>query len=233
MAQASLNDEDTWDDDFQNPHTLVRCIVWREDDGHGELVNGRTEASRGSPGLQTGYQVDVGEEEAILEAIDPTWRTTRWLQLVVQGISDDEVPWYELVIPLTVGTEGAALSLAKHLLTVWRWSVKVLGWDVCPPTPTALNIGQFMTKEEVSEGVDEPLWFVAYSRTLQRVGEAAQRQKWEWPVGKAPEVRVSLLVHAFWEETGINFTTSCIIPPLRGIFQRRERPCSLCNYLCG
>ena len=136
--------------------------------------------------------MDIGEEETTLETIYPTWRTT-WLQLVVQGISDNKVPWYELVISLTVGTEGAALSLAKRLLAVWRWSIKVLGQDICPPTLTALNIRQFMTKEEVLEGVDEPLWFAAYSCALQRVGEAACRRKWEWPVGKTPEVRVSLV----------------------------------------
>ena len=119
-------------------------MVWKEDGGHGEPVDGKMEASRGSPGWRS------GEEETTLETIDPTWETTHWLQLVVQGISDDEVPWYELVIPLMVGTEGAALSLAKHLLTVWRWSIKVLGWDICPSTLTALNIGQFMTKEEMS-----------------------------------------------------------------------------------
>ena len=173
MAQASLDDEDAWDDDFQTPHTPIHCIIWREDNSHGEPVNGGMKASRGSPGWQMGYQVDVGEEEAMLETIDPTWRTTHWLQLVVQGISDDEVPWYELVIPLMVGTEGAALSLAKCLLAIWRWSVKVLGWDVCPPAPTAFNTGQFMTKEEVSGGIDEALWFAAYSCTLQWVGEAA------------------------------------------------------------
>ena len=50
MAQASLNDDGTWDDDFQTPHTPVHCVVWREDDGHGEPVNGRTESLRGSPG---------------------------------------------------------------------------------------------------------------------------------------------------------------------------------------
>ena len=84
-----------------------------------------------------------------------------------------------------------------------------------------------MTKEEVSEGVDEPLWFVAYSCTLQWVGEAACRWKWEWPVGKTPEVRVSPLVHTFWEETGIDLAMACIklcweLPP-RSIFQKRER----------
>ena len=156
-----------------------------------------------------------------------TWRTTCWLQLVVQGISNDEVPWYEFVIPLTVGAEGAALSLAKHLLTVWQWSIKVQGWDICLPTLTALNIEQFMTREEVLEGVDEPLWFAAYSCALQWVGEAAHGQKWEWLVGKMPEVRVSPLVHAFWEETGIELTAACIKLcwelPLRSIFRRRER----------
>ena len=180
----------------------------------------------GSPGWQPGYQIDIGEEETTLKTIDPTWTTTCWLQLAIQGISDDKVPWYELVIPLTVGTEGAALSLAKHLLTVWRRSIKVLGWDICLPTPTALNIGQFMTKEEVLEGVDEPLWFMAYSRTLQQVGEVAHGWKWEWPVGKTPEVRVFPLVHTFWEETGMDLTMACVKlcwePPPRGIFHKRE-----------
>ena len=146
----------------------------------------------------------------MLETIDPTWRTTHWLQLVVQGILDDEVPWYEFIIPLMVGTEGVALSLAKHLLMVWQWSIKVEGWDVCLPTLTALNIGQFMTREEVLEGIDDSLWFAAYSCTLQWVGEAVHGWQWEWPVGKMPEVGVSPLVHAFWEETGIQLATSCV-----------------------
>ena len=127
MVWASLNDEDAWEDDFQTQHTAVHCMVQREDGGHREPVNGRMEALRGSPGWRPGYQIDIGEEETTLETINPTWRTTHWLQLVVQGISDDKVPWYELVIPLMVGTEGTALSLAKCLLMVWRWSVKVLG----------------------------------------------------------------------------------------------------------
>ena len=110
---------------------------------------------------------------------------------------------------------------------VWQWSIKVQGWDICPPTPTALNIGQFMTREEVLEGIDDPLWFVAYSHTLQRVSEAARRWRWEWPVGKMPEVGVSPLVHAFWEETGVELAASCMklcweVPP-RGVFRRRER----------
>ena len=119
MAQASLEEDNAWEDDFQTSHTPVCHVVWWEDDGHRCLAEGRPESSRGSPGQQTEYQVDIGEEEDTLDTVYPTWRTTHWLHLVVQGISDDEVPWYEFGTPLTVGTEGEALSLAKCLLMAW------------------------------------------------------------------------------------------------------------------
>ena len=171
----------------------------------------RMEPAKGNPSWQSYYQVDVGEEEAeTLESIDPQWRATRWLQMVVQGITKEEVPWYELVIPLMSGAEGATLSLAKHLLTVLRWSMKVCGEDTCPPAPTILNIRQFMTKEEVAEGVGEPHWFMAYSHALQWAGEAAWGQKWEWPERETLQVKVSPLVGAFWVETGTDLTTACI-----------------------
>ena len=46
-------------------------------------------------------------------------------------------------------------------------------------------------------------------------------------MGKAPEIGVSPLVRAFWEQTGIELTASCTklcweLPP-RGVFRRRER----------
>ena len=49
----------------------------------------------------------------MLESIDPHWRATCWLQMAVQCIAEEDVPWYELVTPQTLGVEGAALSLAK------------------------------------------------------------------------------------------------------------------------
>ena len=67
-----------------------------------------------------------------------------------------------------------------------------------------------MTEEEVAEGMGEPHWFVAYSHTLQWVGKAACGWKWEWPAREALEVTVSPLVHAFWEETGVDLTVACI-----------------------
>ena len=150
-----------------------------------------------------------------------------WLKLVVQGISDDEVPWYEFVTPLMMGAKGTALSLAKCLLTIWWWSIRVQGQDICPPAPTVLNIGQFMMQDEVQGDVDNLLWFKAYSHALQRVREATHSQCWQWLKGKVREVGVSPLVRVFWEETGIELAAPCTrlcweLPP-RGVFRRRER----------
>ena len=95
-----------------------------------------------------------------------------------------------------------------------------------PGAPTVLNIGQFMTKEEVAEGMGEPHWFMAYSHALQCVGEAARMRKWVWPMREALEVKVSPLVHAFWEETGVDLTMAsiklCWEPAPSAIYHKRE-----------
>ena len=65
------------------------------------------ECARGSPGQWTVYHLDIGEkEEETLETVEPTWRMTRWLQLVVQGISNDEVPYL-----LTEGGHSTIVSV--------------------------------------------------------------------------------------------------------------------------
>ena len=101
----------------------VHYIVQWDRGGCGEPAPEWMDASRRSPSWQPYYQVDVGEEEAeMLKSIDPHWRAT---QVMVQGIVEEEVPWYKLVIPLMSGAEGTTLSLAKCLLTAWKWSIKV------------------------------------------------------------------------------------------------------------
>ena len=89
-----------------------------------------------------------------MEEINPHWRAQWWLQVAAQGITDEEVLWHKLLTLLTSGVEGAARSLAKHLVTAWRWNVKVQGAGMCPPTPSTLNIGQFLTEKE-TEGAWE------------------------------------------------------------------------------
>ena len=185
------------------------------------------EASEGSPTWQSFVQVDFREEEPeTLEDIDPHWRATHWLQGAVQGITDEEVLWYELVTPLTSGVESMALSLAKHLVTVWQWNIKVHGEDDCPPAPSILNIGQFIADEEMAGGVGEPHWFVAYSCTLQWVGKVAHGRKWEWPRRDALEIKASPLVDAFWHKTGVDLTVArvklCWEPTPRALYHQRD-----------
>ena len=90
-----------------------------------------------------------------------------------------------------------ALSLAKHLVAAWRWNIKVRCNDDCPPAPSVLNIGQFITDEEAAVGMGKPHWFMAYSHALQQVGEVACGRKWEWPRRDALEIKAFPLVHAF------------------------------------
>ena len=194
------------------------------------------EASGGSSTRQSFVQVDIGEEEPeTLEDIDPHWRAMRWLQVAVQGITDEEVPWYKLVTPLTSGAEGAALSLAKRLVAAWQWNIKVCGEDDWPPAPSVLNIGQFITDEEVARGMGKPHWFVAYSHALQRVGEVACGRKWEWPRREALEIKVPALVCTFWCETDVDLTMVsvkvCWEPTPRALYHPTMHVVSYLNEL--
>ena len=122
--------------------------------------------------------------------------------------------------------EGVALSLAKHLVTAWQWNIKVCGEDDCPPAPSILNIDQFIMDEEVAGGMAEPHWFMAYSCTLQQVGETAHGRKWEWPRREALEIKAFLLVHAFWHETNVDLMMAsvklCWEPTPRALYHQRD-----------
>ena len=180
------------------------------------------EASGGSPAWQLSAQVDIGKEEPKTLEIDPHWRAQWWLQVAAQGIRDKEVLWHELLTPLTSGAEGVAKSLAKHLVAAWQWNIKVRGEGLCPP---ALNIGQFLIDEEVEGGMGETHLFVAYSHTLQWLGEAAHGRKWE-ARREALEIKASPLVHAFWHETDIDLMMAsvkhCWEPVPRTLHHQRE-----------
>ena len=126
MAWASLDNDEVGEDDFKTPHTPVHCVVRQDGGSQGEPATERMEASEGSPSWQSVVQVDIGKEEPeTLEEIDPHWRAKQWLQVAIQDITNEEVLWHELVAPLTSGVEGAARSLAKHLVAAWWWNIKV------------------------------------------------------------------------------------------------------------
>ena len=96
---------------------------------------------------------------------------------------------------------------------------------MCPPTPSVLNIGQFLTDEEVEVGMGEPHWLMAYSRTLQQVGKVACRRKWEVR-REALEIKASSLVGAFWCKTDIDLmmvsVKHCWELALRTLHHQRE-----------
>ena len=173
VALALLDQDEVLEDDFQTQHMLVHHVRQWGDSGSGSSAGGGLECSGESPGQWVTYHLDIGEEEETLKTVDTTWRTTCWLQLAVQGILDNEVPWYECVALLMSGAKGMAFSLANHLLTIWGGVLGCRGGTSArPPAPTILNIGQFMTRDEVQGEVDNLLWFEVYSHALQRVGEA-------------------------------------------------------------
>ena len=132
-----------------------------------------------------------------------------WLEVAAQGIRDKEVPWHYLLTLLTSGAEGTTKVLAKCQVATWRWNIKVQGKGVCPPTPMVLNIGQFLTNQEMEGGLGEPHWFVAYSCMLQRVGETAHRRKWNVQQ-ESLEIKASLLVYAFWCKTSVDLMMASI-----------------------
>ena len=207
------------------PHT-PQYATWLDQTGWlGGTSRRANEGFWGSPAWWSFVQVDISEEEPeTLEEIDPYWRAMRWLQVAVQGIRDEEVPWHELFAPLTSGVEGMARSLTKHLVAAWQWN-KVRGEGECPPTPSILNIGQFIMDEEAAGSMGEPHWFVAYSCTLQHMGKVARRRKWE-SRREALEIKASPLVRAFWHKTDVDLTMVsvklCWKPAPRALYHQRD-----------
>ena len=79
---------------------------------------------------------------------------------------------------------------------------------MCPPAPSVLNVGQFLTDEEV-----EGAW------------EVAHRRKWE-ARREALEIKASPLVQAFWHKTDIDLMMvsikCCWEPAPRTLHHQKE-----------
>ena len=72
---------------------------------------------------------------------------------------------------------------------------------VCPPTPTVLNIGQFLNEDLTGHGWSQQKWLLAYACMLQHMGKATDWRTWR-PNRKCFTPQISMLVYAFLEATG-------------------------------
>ena len=84
--------------------------------------------------------------------VDPLWRTTKWLKNCEGEYEDDELIWWPLICPLMDWSEAAALGFTQQLLATWRMIVTACKPPDCLPTPTVLNIGQFLDEDTTGHG---------------------------------------------------------------------------------
>ena len=131
---------------------------------------------------------------------NPMWHSKDWMKQKVAGITKEDIPWWHLVVPMTDRGVEHTLELAKHLLVAWKWSFTVGATEFCPPTPSMMNIGQFL--DEDADLHDWSAWMLAYTHTLQCMGEAAEGRHW-CPSGTWLSVKVSGLVDAFIMAMGV------------------------------
>ena len=94
-------------------------------------------------------------------------QTTRWLQDCEVDLGDKELSWWPLVSPLIDGSFAATKDLAQQLMAAWKWVGAVSMYTVCLPTPTILNIGQFLDEDLTEHGRSMQQWPLAYACALQ------------------------------------------------------------------
>ena len=162
-----------------------------------ESLDYKEDSDRESPFHETSRCIMM-RSSPVGKRLDPLWQTTMWLEACGDSLGEEDITWWLLVVPLTDGGTVATKELTKHLISAWRWTAKVSTTPLCPPA-LMLNIGQFL-KGCPREGDCTP-WLLAYTHTLQHVGEATEGRMWH-PSGVHFTPQISPLVNAFIEETG-------------------------------
>ena len=119
----------------------------------------------------------------------------------------------------------AALGFTWQLMAVWTWAVMVSTPPACLPTPTILNIGQFLDEDTTGCGWGVQQWLEAYTHALQCVEEAAEGRQWRLD-GKGFAPKVLLLMEAFIGMTGArvaeDYAMSCWNDPPEDILHQRD-----------
>ena len=78
------------------------------------------------------------------------------------------------------------------------------------PSPTLLNIGQFLDEDAEEKGCDQEQWLLAYAHTLQHMGEAANGRTLR-PNRVQFTPQVSQLVDAFIDRTQVEWVEAKVI----------------------
>ena len=136
------------------------------------------------------------------------WQTTKWLEASEGNLSEEDITWWPLLLPLTDGGNTATKELVKCLIVTWRWMAKVSTTPLCPPAPTVLNIGQFL--DECPKEWDCTSWLLAYASVLWHMGEVTNGRTW-CPSGVHFTPQISLLVNTFIKETGVELMEADIV----------------------
>ena len=120
--------------------------------------------------------------------IDPNKHPMAWMHNCQRCYDDEIINFWPLLSPLTDGKGTTTRCLVHHLLSTCHWS-SITHPPFCPPTPTNMEIGQWLHLDQ--EGNSEDLWIEAYARGLQHMAEASTGWSWvtegeEWPHRLAP-----------------------------------------------
>ena len=144
--------------------------------------------------------------------IDPMWQTMRWLQNCKTSLDNQEISWWPLVSPLTDGSIATTKDLARWLMAAWKWVGAVSESPICPPTPTILNIRQFLDGDLTRHSWSQQQWLLAYAHMLQCIGEATDERTWK-PNGKHFTPQISILVVTNTEVVEANVAYCWSEPP--------------------
>ena len=129
-----------------------------------------------------------------------------WMHDHQRWYDEEMINFWPLLHPLTDGKGTMTRHLAHCLLSMWHWS-SVTHPTSCPPTPTNMEIGQWLPLDW--EGSKTDLWIEAYMFSLQCMAEAATG--WSWVTeSEGMVLQVSPLVQAFLATTGRHVSPSIL-----------------------
>ena len=187
------------------------------------LIPTQSEVARKTEAMDTASPKTEGAGEGAVggeQHADPDKSPMSWMRDRQRWYDNEMIEFWPLLCPLTDGKGTTTWWLAHRLLSTWHWSL-VTHPTSCPPAPTNMEIGRWLSLDQ--EGSREDLWMEAYARSLQRVAEAATGRSWTTE-GGGIFPQVSPLAQAFLMATGRR-VSPCILrecwPPEHNIIPRQ------------